>query len=491
MQEAAIPRQPRARPRSGAAPRGAGLQRTEAAAAGQPWLAALFLVSLVIPVFFNLGSLRLSPYRVILVLAFIPSVVGWLGGRAGKPRGFDVMIVGAFLWAGFGLLVHRGVDEGYQPAGILVLEAAGSYLLARVSIRSTADCVAMARLLFRIILILLPFAIYESLTDQPILLDLVRPFLPTFANVYQDPRLGLNRSQVVFEHPILFGAFCSSAFGVAIYVVGAGKGLVRQAVNGGLVFATAFLSISGGALVALSFQIATIAWDRLTTRIPRRWTLLGSIFGLIYLGIDLLSNRTPFHVFVTYLTFSTGSAYNRILIWQFGSAEVMRHPFIGIGYGTWQRPDWMGDSIDNFWLLIAMRHGLPTIILLLGALFILVRQLSWAELPDPLAHACRAGYLTSFGSMMLAGTTVHYWNATFAWFMFLAGAGVWLLDAAGAPGEAAPDPAAAAAESRRRTVLSDPPGPRAAGPAQAAPPRISSAISPASSSRQSKGRPER
>ena len=51
---------------------------------------------------------------------------------------------------------------------------------------------------------------------------------------------------------------------------------------------------------------------------------------------------------MTYFTFSTTSAYNRIIIFEYGSAEVMRNPIFGIGLGDWIRPVWMSDSMDNF-----------------------------------------------------------------------------------------------------------------------------------------------
>ena len=55
-------------------------------------------------------------------------------------------------------------------------------------------------------------------------------------------------------------------------------------------------------------------WERALGKFKGRWTALFSLFGLAYLAIDLLSTKTPFHVFVNYLTFSKQSAYNRILI---------------------------------------------------------------------------------------------------------------------------------------------------------------------------------
>ncbi len=75
-----------------------------------------------------------------------------------------------------------------------------------------------------------------------------------------------------------------------------------------------FLSASGGPYLVLMLQGFVAAWERVFRGIQGRWLMLFGLFALTYLAIDLFSNRTPFHVFITHFTFSTQSAYNRILI---------------------------------------------------------------------------------------------------------------------------------------------------------------------------------
>lgn len=446
------------------------------------FLGLVFVVSLCIPVIFGIGSIRLSPYRLLLLLALVPLVLRWLSGGTGPVRAFDLMILAAFTLAATSYLVLHGVGIAYQPAAILLIEAAGAYLLGRAAIRSAADMVRLTRLLLRLLLVLFLPTLYEALTGQAIILDVLGRVMSVFPDVWQDRRLGLDRAQVVFEHSILFGAFVSSMFGFMLYVpafrAGAGR-LVATWLTGVI----AFLSISAGALFALVFQLGMRLWDVLTRGIPRRWTLLGLGFLALYILIDIGSNRTPFHVVISYMTFSSSSGYNRILIWQFGLENVFANPLLGLGFNDWERPHWMGDSVDNFWLLHAMRHGVPSFLLFAGGLFVLIRRVSLATLAGP-AAACRAGWLAGFGSLILAGITVHYWNALFVWFMFLAGAGAWLLDAPA--GTAADGPAEA---PRRRTVLSDLPA-RPGPVLQAAGPRRT-AILPATAPRHSKGAPER
>ena len=187
-----------------------------------------------------------------------------------------------------------------------------------------------------------------------------------------------------------------------------------------------FLSASGGPYTVLILQMFVVGWERMTRGFEARWPLLFSIFGLTYVLIDLLSNRTPFHVFVSYFSFSVQSAYNRINIWNYGTAEVARHPIFGIGFNDWIRGPWMSDSMDNFWLLTAMRYGIPSFLFLAALLIGLVYATSGnKKVPQRWRNARHGWSFTLFGIAVASGT-VHLWNALFVMFLFLIGSGVWM-----------------------------------------------------------------
>src|SRR5690606_25454492 len=111
-------------------------------------------------------------------------------------------------------------------------------------------------------------------------------------------------------------------------------------------------SLSSGPLAALSTQIVLLAWERMTRRIPARWLLFSSLLAMMYLTVELVSNRSAIRVFLHYLTFSSHTAYNRITIFNWGIQDVWRNPIFGIGFNVWTRPPWMhSTSMDNFWLV--------------------------------------------------------------------------------------------------------------------------------------------
>jgi hypothetical protein len=392
-----------------------------------------FLASLVIPMYFHLGPVRLSPYRLFLLALFAPLTLMWLQGMAGRIRAADLCVLGFALWGA--VTFHlSGSGATVQTLGIWVLETMGAYLVGRIMIRDAAAFGAFARTYVLLVALLLPIAIVEALTTRRLLSELFSKLGPVINAVVMEPRLGLDRVQGPFEHPILFGMFCSAALAFAWFLVPARGGAAPRAASSFVVIGSTFLSLSTGSYVSLAMQASAIGWGRFAGFLRRKWNALGMAFGALYVMIDLLSNRTPVLVFIHYLTFNTGSAYNRVLIWQYGTASVSEHPLLGIGFREWDRPWWMHSaSTDNFWLLMAIRHGWPGFLLIAAATALVFRTLGRLHPVDPLVARQRNALLTSLFGLCVAICTVHLWGGTFAFFMFLLGCGMWMADAPSHP----------------------------------------------------------
>lgn len=386
------------------------------------WIGVLFVVALLFPIQFSVGSLLLNPYRLILLVMFLPCISILLSGRAGRVTLIDWLMIFSTLWAVVALGVNHPVGLIYEAMGIHVVEFFGSYLLGRVAIRNVTDAMRVARVLFLCFLIILPLAVMESVTHRAVIMDLIPG---SRGKTTLEPRYGLRRAQGGFVHPILFGAFVSSLMGMAWFTLRP-KGLAF--LRGAAVFVGTFVSLSTGALIAFVVQVILITYEIVMKQVKRRWLLftLGAISG--YVAIDLLSNRTPFHVLVTYASFSSGSAYNRIIIWDWGTRNVADNPIFGLGFNEWVRPRWMSGSMDNFWLVIAVRFGLPACFAFMAAGLLLIRQAGLAPIESERERRFRAGYLISLGGMIIAGGTVHYWLSIQAYFLFLLGAGVWMAE---------------------------------------------------------------
>ena len=173
----------------------------------------------------------------------------------------------------------------------------------------------------------------------------------------------MNRVQGSFEHPILFGLFCALAVTNFWYLFR--DNLAKRLSLTGLAIFMTLMSMSSAPLLSVITQLGMIVWEKIS---KANWKLLGVLSVIGYVVIDLLSNRTPVQVLISYATLNPATAANRLHIWTWGTQNVAANPIFGIGLNDWFRAPWMvSGSVDNFWLLTAMRYGLPAVIFLIIA----------------------------------------------------------------------------------------------------------------------------
>jgi len=409
------------------APRRRTFESQRAQRKGVHWPVALFLIALVIPWVFYIGSLRLSVYRLVLLLTFLPCLIRWIAGKAGRIRIADIALLLYLFWVTLSFVVIHGWESSFQSAGIIILETMGPYLLARCYVRDAEDFYNVVRLLFRIVVALIPFAIIEFVSGVNVSREIFAIVLPTLTDA-MPTRLGLTRVQSMFDHPILFGVFTGSIFALVHLVLGYRRDTVQRLSMTAIVGATSMLSVSSGPLTALVTQGFLLFWNALLSAFRFRWILLIALVTFTSLAIELVANRSLLDIVVTHFLFDPGSYWFRKVIWTYGTASALNHPLFGTGLGDWERPPWMSPSIDNFWLLQAVHNGLPAAFLILlafGSIFLAVGLKK--GLDDKLDNY-RTGFLIAMTGFFQVGWTVAFWDAAYVLFVFLMGSGVWILD---------------------------------------------------------------
>ena len=397
---------------------------------GPSVIPGLFMLALIPPSYFFLGDLRLSPMRVLLLVTFLPLLFRLLSGAAGRLRAMDVLMMLFMAWIVVTLVYNHGLAR-FPYAMITMVELFGGYLIGRVLIRSEADFLRLFRYAFWVMVFLFPFVVVELVGMRNLLQELSQRVLPT---LQQDGgkyiRLGLLRVTAGFEHPILYGLFCSTTL-ATLFIMNRDHPFGRLFILGFVGFMT-FAALSSAPLLALAIQLGLLAWGHITAN---RWKLLLGLVVTAYVTVDLLSNRTPITILINYITFESQTAWIRIIIWEFGSAEMWRHPFFGIGLNDWLRPVWLPPSVDNFWLVIGMRHGaLGLAFLILAIVAGLWSVLNAKSLSDD-ARQLRKGYVITLVALFFTLTTVHVWGGTSSLVMLLLGAGHWFRDAVAEAGQ--------------------------------------------------------
>ncbi|WP_255576523.1 O-antigen ligase [Jannaschia sp. AI_61] len=399
---------------------------------GLPWPALLYLLCVVLPLWMNLGPIKLSVLRILLLAITVPLLVQVLMGRFGRVMAIDLLMIAHTIWIGVALYVNNP-GQMVTQVGSVGLEFLGGYLVARAYVRTPEAFIALCRWILLIVVLLLPFALIETQTGYPPLVQILKalPVIDTVPIVHQEKRMGLDRAQVVFVHPIHFGLFCSISVALVFVAL---KDVVSTPVRwGGAILSgmAGFLALSSGALLAIALQVALIGWASLFHRIRWRWWLLVGLFAMAWVAIDLLSNRSPMRVFMSYATFSAHNAYWRSIIFEWGMKSVWAHPLYGIGLNDWVRPDFMfSGSMDNFWLVMAVRYGIPGFLCVAGAYVLGVFQVMRRSFDEDatLRHIRRAWVFIMLG-LAFTLATVHVWATIYSFVFFMFGAGLWLAGA--------------------------------------------------------------
>jgi hypothetical protein len=398
--------------------------------AAVPAAIVALIVSFLCPTEFSLyvEGLRLPPHRVALIV-LLPFALWRLATKPGlKVRGFDLAM---FAYAGWTLFVyasHTEGREGFVYGGSLVLEAIGSYLVARAYIRDLDTFRATLRAMMLAIGAAAMVALPETLLGKTFVHDALRELTGYQHPTAIETRLGLARAYGTFDHPIHYGTFCAALF--ALYWYGERRARRRHG-RAALLTGATFLGLSSAPLLCIGLQAAMLVWESFTRRVAARVAITLTVLGGLYIGMSAVATRSPIAFIATGMTLDPWTGFYRLQIWENGLQNVWNNPWYGIGLADWDRPAWMvSATVDAFWLVIAMRTGIPAFLLLALALVLLAGKVARraGAAKDRDTRRLALGWMMSLIALVLVGCTVHYWNVLHAYFFFFVGLGGWIAD---------------------------------------------------------------
>lgn len=374
----------------------------------------------------------LYPPRLI-GFALIPFLIARaVGGHYPKNRLVDFLMLSASVWMLASFVLYYGAADGFNRGTALMLDAALPYLAARYSFSSLQD--------FRRFLILVApglavggvSLLLDSVYGGPLVKGWSQAIfgaLPKYVGgvavgeqtFTPDVRLGLTRVSGLFPHPIIAGAVLVTS--AAFFLSSGIRGWPRWAGLSGFFFG--LLSISSAAALATVIAVAVFAYEQAQKRVTfLNWPL--AFFGLLAFSM-ILQFGTGIGLVgaISRLSFNPDTAYFRTVIWEYGSASVWHHPLIGIGFSSYERASWMvTDSIDNQWLLLAVRHGIYPAVAMVGAtIFLIVRMsrlASAARIPGDRGVYFDLALVLAI--ILVVGSTVAFFGTLVAWYYLLMGA---------------------------------------------------------------------
>lgn len=342
----------------------------------------------------------------------------------------DWLILFLGIWMVVALWQVHGAERALVSGLSFAFDAVAGYYLARITFRSLDDmrrvliCCAPAFFLAGLSLAA------ESLSHTLI----VRPFFARmFGGLHYSSgtdnidtvievqiRYGLMRAYGPWIHPIEAGLHMATL--LAIYWKSGIRGwplwLALFAVG------TAIFTVSSAALLTLILSIGMLVYDWLTRKVRElSWPPVFFAVAFLILAMSIFSKSGPVGLFIRFATLDPSTGYFRVAIWQFASLSALAHPWFGIGFNAYNRPEWMfTSSIDTHWLLYAVRFGLPAVAALLLACLSALGGLIRAE---KMANRADAGFYRgiamSLGLLIVMGFSVAYQGGTLTWFTILLG----------------------------------------------------------------------
>jgi O-antigen ligase len=394
-----------------------------------PIVVILYLIFVITPVEFKLGTVSLTPLRMLLLILVIPLTGRLFSGQFGKAMAVDYLFFIHMAWATLAVAVNNP-NRVVENVGSAAVEFLGGYLIARAYIRTPDQFEALIKALMVIVFALLPFTLPESFGGRAVIPHIVESVgLGTVKQVDIPKRMGLYRVQNVFAHPIHYGLFCSVTFSLVLLGLHERMSLAKRLLGCAAIMIAVFLSLSSGALLAVILQSFLLAWAFIFRKSKQKWLLLLGMIVLGYVTIDLLSNRTPTKVFMSYATFSSQTAYYRSIIFDYGMQNVWANPIFGLGLRTWFRPAYMkSGSVDNYWLVMAMKYGIPGFTLVTLGYFWGLFKVGLTNVDfSTRVWRLRLAWMITFCGLSFTMTTVHVWTAIYSFVFFFYGSGIWII----------------------------------------------------------------
>lgn len=391
-------------------------------------LARLIVVALLIPLSFEVAGFRLTPSLLVMIGLF-PILIAQYFKKVVVWRTPDFLFFFFVLWQGLSILVNNP-ERVVAFTGQQALLTLAGFLAGRLLVINKQDFYNLIVFVGVASMISMPFALYESLFNDPIILRLIADYTPfeTFSKINNEPRFGLYRAQFVFVHPIHFGLL--GALVLVPFFIGL-KGYLSAGtrVAGTMLIGFAcFLSVSSGAVLSVMLQLVLFIWHFAFSRFQRPWRAVLITGGLVYSVLEIASTNSAFVAVSSRLAFNSGTAYYRTLIWKYGTEQVSRTPFLGNGYNYWARPSWMlTSSVDNHWLLLAMVHGIPALLLFAGSIFYAFVMVNRHNDGGPEVQRLRLAWTLSLIGFAMSASTVAIWGEIQLLFMLLFGAGFWMI----------------------------------------------------------------
>ena len=368
----------------------------------------------------EISSLIIPPYR-LAALAITPFAMFQLIQRRISLSLPDILIVAGGAWALIAMLFTSTFLEGLEGGGSFVVDMLGGYFIGRAYITDTRKLRSLLIFCLPGMLAIAAILAIEAISHQLLIAPLF-PQRASLANLYE-VRLGLLRARAVFPHSIAAGIFMASLLSL-YYTLGVD---VRKQLLGVIAAIAAVFSGSSSAYLMLLMLVFLMSYKGFfNTLLARReqFSYLVIAFVALLFFLEVATQRGAIRTLINILAINPQSGYYRLLIWEYGTQAVANNPWFGIGNAPMPRPSWMiAETIDNHWLTLAVRYGLPTAFLIgAGVIASIYLCVSRNVRLNDFDRTTTLGAVFALLALSVIAWVVALWANHVAWYMLLVGA---------------------------------------------------------------------
>ncbi|MBP0114554.1 O-antigen ligase family protein [Bradyrhizobium vignae] len=384
---------------------GTGVQSTIPQRSG--WAVPLLLMGIVLPSGLQvlIAGAKLTPTRISLILLLLPALARLL--QPARRLLLSDGLAGTFALAMVGAAGYAAGPQSAFSAVAEALDFVAAYFVARAFVLEPPAVQQFIRLVKVFTAIAVCAAVADVLTGRWIVRDAMaalmsqpEAFVDDGTSSEDGVRVGLRRAIATFDHPILYGVFCSLAAAIVLF---SATSAIKRLSWACLCLFGGLLSLSSAAVMGMVLVMSSYAYDRLLCRFPWRWPLFWTGAGMFLVAVTAVTNN-PLSWLLSHATIEPQTGFYRLMIWDAVSAQVWQSPLTGAGFVTFGYY-LLDRTVDSVWLVTSLHYGVPVTILLI------VLNLS-AMLPVR-GHRptdIQRGFTVACMVFLFTGLTVHFWN---------------------------------------------------------------------------------
>lgn len=372
-------------------------------------------------------------------------------GPRWRPVPMDLLIVLFAVWVGLSDYLGRGYADAQNLMFAMLFSVVAPYFVARLVIGAERLDVAVGRRFVALVFAVALIGVFEFRFGYNPFHAMIGKFFPGQGTGWVTTfRHGVARVAGPYSHAILAGIMLVTAYRLQRWLQWGGHWEARfarlpalpwskAAIITAVLAAGTVMTVARGPWLGALVAMAVVAVGRARNR--RRALAIAAAV----LGLGALAGGTALGSYLDIqpgqvMTMSQESAYYRKVLFEKYLDIAIDHAWFGWGLTTWPKVPGM-ESIDNYYLLIALMHGLPAMLMLvamlLGSAALCVRR----GLAEPVgSHSPLFTFAGIFIAIFVSMGTVYLGEQVLPTLFFMLG---WAQAALQSSGTSAAQPATA------------------------------------------------